>query len=231
MSDTNSSTPGDTTTSIPNTNVPAGPLPIYGWGAVPAETLPGILIYPDVRLREKCAEVTDFDERLVEGVRVMAAVMMAADNALAIAAPQVGVGLRVIVLSPTATQYIFAESPTAFVNPVIVNAIGPLEAQREGCLSFPSAQLLVERSSEVVVQAKNTRGESFELTVKGHMARVIQHEVEHLDGKLLIDHAGPLKRQMMHAKATKLLRRLKQTAQLRAAANRHQTYGKPVGRA
>jgi peptide deformylase len=101
-----------------------------------------------------------------------------------------------------------AKKLLVLVNPVIVEADG-LEEMEEGCLSLPEFRLVVGRSGKVKVQAKNLKGEDIQLWAEGLLARALQHEIDHLNGRLLLDYASPIRRELYLRKRKKLLKSAK----------------------
>jgi peptide deformylase len=125
---------------------------------------------------------------------------MYAEDGVGLAAPQVGVGDRIIVIDPRIPEV----APFALVNPVIVEASEERERGEEGCLSIPGLKDIVERSANVVVEGLSADGAPVRLPADGLLARVLQHEVDHLDGVLFIDRVSPLKRRMLLKKWQKV---------------------------
>ena len=146
--------------------------------------------YPDTALRLKAREVEEFDDALAGLVERMTVVMTDA-RGVGLAAPQVGVLQRLVVYQASPES-----EPTALVNPVIVEASDDKDLAQEGCLSLGQASVNVdvERSTSVKVEAKTPAGESMVVEASELEARVIQHELDHLDGILIIDHASPEQR-------------------------------------
>ena len=105
------------------------------------------------------------------------------EKGVGLAAPQVGEGVRIIVIDVTAKR----ESPMVFINPKISKTEGE-DTQIEECLSVPDAKVPVKRAMTVVVTFANERGEEVKIQAPGLLARVIQHEIDHLDGKLILDY-------------------------------------------
>lgn len=159
-----------------------------------------ILHYPDKRLRIPGEHVEKFDDGLRALVADMAETMYAAPG-VGLAAPQIGVSKRLFVID-IATG---ADEPSdlrVFVNPEIVE-LGELCVSTEGCLSFPGSSEEVRRGETVKVRAQNEYGEAFELEAEGLLAIAIQHENDHLDGKLLIDRVSLLRRRILHRNMAK----------------------------
>ncbi|MBM4353489.1 MAG: peptide deformylase [Deltaproteobacteria bacterium] len=150
--------------------------------------------YPDSVLREECAEVTVFDEKLARLAADMLETMYTNDG-VGLAAPQVGVSRRLIVIDAASGEE-RGKSPLVLVNPKIIESDGIVEWD-EGCLSLPELSVIMQRKATVVVQALSPAGEPFELRCEGLLAVAIQHEIDHLEGKLLLDYLPPLKRRMV----------------------------------
>jgi len=142
-----------------------------------------ILTYPEPFLATKSLPVRGVDERIRDLVRDMFDTMYAA-NGIGLAAPQIGVGKRVIVadISPVEEQ----SRPLALVNPEIVRKEGQEEGM-EGCLSVPGVEGTVCRAASVTVRGMNESGDPVTMEASGLLARVLQHEIDHLDGILFID--------------------------------------------
>ena len=158
-----------------------------------------ILHYPDPRLREEAKPVETFDQELKELVDDMAETMYAAPG-VGLAATQIGVAKRVFVIDIAGEDE--PSDLRVFVNPEFCEKEGT-QSFREGCLSFPGVSEDVERAATVTVKALDANGEPFELSADGLLAVAIQHENDHLDGKLMIDHLGVLKRRIVHRKMLK----------------------------
>ena len=147
-----------------------------------------ILRYPDPRLRTRAqpvAEVTDEIRRLVAD---MFATMYAAPG-VGLSASQVDVHKRIIVVDVSTER----NAPHAFINPE-VEIIGGMQRLEEGCLSIPGFYETVARTDKIRVTALNERGESFALEADGFLSVCIQHECDHLEGKLFVDYLSNLKR-------------------------------------
>jgi peptide deformylase len=120
---------------------------------------------------------------------------MYAAEGIGLAAPQVGVSTRLFVMDIRDPEI----EPRALINPVIVARSGS-ESGEEGCLSLPGLVGEVERSASIVVEALDLQGKPVRIEASGLHARCIQHEIDHLDGVLFIDHLSPLKRRMLIGK-------------------------------
>jgi peptide deformylase len=137
--------------------------------------------YPDPVLRMQAREVESFDDELVRLVERMTMLMEGANGA-GLAATQIGVLRRVFVLRPGDES-----PPVALINPVLTERSEELEVDDEGCLSLQGILVPVERAVAVKVTGKDTTGEVVELSLEGFPARAAQHEVDHLDGVLILD--------------------------------------------
>jgi peptide deformylase len=160
-----------------------------------------ILRYPDVRLHKTAASVTVFDESLKRLVADMAETMYAAPG-IGLAATQVDVHKQVIVVDVSERR----DSLVVLVNPEIVEAVGVSDIE-EGCLSVPTIYELVERAERVKVRAYDQNGNPFTLEAQGLLSVCIQHEMDHLKGKVFIEYLSPLKQQRIRAKLAKQLRK------------------------
>ena len=160
-----------------------------------------ILRYPDARLHKLAAPVTVFDEPLKKLVRDMAETMYAAPG-IGLAATQVDVHKQVIVLDVSERR----DSLVVLVNPEIVEATGISDIE-EGCLSVPGVYDIVERAERVKVRAYDQNGNSFILEAQGLLSVCIQHEMDHLKGKVFVEYLSQLKQQRVRAKLAKQLRK------------------------
>ncbi len=154
-----------------------------------------ILHYPDKRLRNPGQPVTDFGPELQQLVDDMAETMYAAPG-VGLAAPQIGVSLRLFVID-IATGEDEPSDLRVFINPEITSLEGEV-LWEEGCLSFPGEREEVERAERVHVRALDRHGKPFEIEADGLLAIAIQHENDHLDGKLMIDRLSMLRRRIVH---------------------------------
>ena len=160
-----------------------------------------ILRYPDPRLYERAAPVLEVDESVRALVRNMAETMYAAPG-VGLAATQVGVNQRVIVIDASETR----NELLVLINPEIVHSEG-VQYREEGCLSVPGIYEPVERAERVTVRALRLDGESFTLVAEKFLAVCIQHEMDHLEGKVFVDYLSRLKQQRIKAKLQKQLRK------------------------
>ncbi len=156
-----------------------------------------ILEYPDPRLRKVAAPVAAVTPEVQKLVRDMAETMYAAPG-IGLAATQVDVHKRVIVIDISETR----DQLHVFINPELVATEGEAECE-EGCLSVPGYYETVKRAAKVTARALNERGEPFELTTEGTLAVCIQHEMDHLMGKVFVDYLSPMKRARLAAKFRK----------------------------
>ena len=159
-----------------------------------------ILRYPDRRLYKKAAKVTEVSDAIRNLVRDMAETMYAAPG-IGLAATQVDVHKRVIVIDASETR----DQLLVLINPEIIGREGTQYCD-EGCLSVPGVYEPVERSERVTVGALGTDGKPFELTAENLLAICIQHEMDHLEGKVFVDYLSRLKQQRIKAKFQKQLR-------------------------
>jgi peptide deformylase len=160
-----------------------------------------ILRYPDARLHKIASPVTVFDESLKRLVQDMAETMYAAPG-VGLAATQVDVHKQVIVLDVSDRH----DSLVVLVNPEIVEASGVSDIE-EGCLSVPGVYDIVERAERVKVRAYDQNGNPFTLEAQGLLAVCIQHEMDHLRGKVFVENLSQLKQQRVRAKLAKQLRK------------------------
>jgi peptide deformylase len=160
-----------------------------------------ILRYPDARLHKVAASVTVFDESLKRLVSDMAETMYAAPG-IGLAATQVDVHKQVIVIDVSERR----DSLVVLINPVILDASGVSDIE-EGCLSVPGIYDTVERAERVKVRAYDQNGNAFTLEAQGLLAVCIQHEMDHLKGKVFVESLSQLKQQRIRARLAKQLRK------------------------
>ncbi len=156
-----------------------------------------ILRHPDPRLRRKAQAVQRVDDQVRALVADMADTMYQAPG-VGLAAPQLGVTQRVIVIDISEER----NALQVFINPQILSAEGE-QTLEEGCLSVPGIYDNVTRAARIRVQALGRDGNPFELQAEGLLATCIQHEIDHLEGKLFIDHLSRLKQQRIRKKVEK----------------------------
>ena len=156
-----------------------------------------ILEYPDPRLRKVAAPVAAVTPEIQKLVRDMAETMYAAPG-VGLAATQVDVHKRIIVMDISEAR----DELRVFINPEIVAAEGEAECE-EGCLSVPGYYDKVTRAARVAVRAQDATGAFFTLEAEGLLAVCVQHEIDHLAGKVFVDHLSPLKRARLAARLRK----------------------------
>lgn len=150
-----------------------------------------ILEFPDPRLRTVAAPVTVFDDELKQFVADMYETMYAA-NGVGLAATQVNVHKRVLVADMSDDR----NEPMVLINPEILEKDGQ-QVYQEGCLSFPGIYADVTRALRVKVRAQDVEGKEIVVEAEGPLAVCIQHEMDHLAGKVFVDYLSPLKRSML----------------------------------
>ncbi|HEY4137096.1 MAG TPA: peptide deformylase [Casimicrobiaceae bacterium] len=156
-----------------------------------------ILEFPDPRLKKVATRVAAFTPEIQKLVRDMAETMYAAPG-VGLAATQVNVHKRVVIIDISTTR----DELLVLINPEIIGSDGEIETE-EGCLSVPGYYDKVTRASKVTVRAQNERGEPFEREAEGTLAVCIQHEMDHLSGKVFVEYLSPLKRARLAAKLRK----------------------------
>ncbi len=150
-----------------------------------------ILEFPDPRLRTRAAPVSAFDAKLKQFVADMFETMYAA-NGVGLAATQVNVHQRVLVIDMSEER----NQPLVLINAEILEKDGA-QVYQEGCLSFPGLYADVTRALKVKVTAQDTDGKAFDYEAEGPLAVAVQHEMDHLDGKVFVDYLSPLKRSLL----------------------------------
>jgi len=161
-----------------------------------------ILIHPDPRLKKVCDPVAEITSDLHQLAADMLETMYDAPG-IGLAAPQVGVMKRVLVMDCIKDG---PAEPLVLLNPQVIWASEDLSIYEEGCLSVPDQYADVKRPAAVQVRWMDLEGADQERQFAGIWATCVQHEIDHLDGKLFIDYLGPLKRQMITRKMEKLKR-------------------------
>jgi peptide deformylase len=165
-----------------------------------------ILVYPESKLRTVAEPVAEVDDEIKQIVDDMAETMYAAPG-VGLAAPQVGISKRIFVVD-TALD----DEPSklhVFINPKFVEKDGEI-LWEEGCLSFPGIHEEVKRAERVVVQALDREGKPFEIEAEGLTAVALQHEYDHLDGVLIVDHVSFFKKRQIERDLKKRAQRLKE---------------------
>lgn len=158
-----------------------------------------ILHYPDTRLRQKALRVEQITHEIRALVEDMAETMYAAPG-VGLAATQIGEAHRIFIVDIAAEDE--PSNLMVFINPEIVENTGD-QTGPEGCLSFPGITEEIKRAAKVRVRAINKNGKPFELMAEGLLAVAIQHENDHLEGVLMIDRMGVLKKRIVHRKMQK----------------------------
>ena len=156
-----------------------------------------VLSFPDERLRTVAKPVEEVNDEIKQLVSDMFETMKD-ENGIGLAATQVNRHVQVVVMDVSEDQ----NEPRVFINPEIIRKDGSTISE-EGCLSVPGNYAKVERAESITVKALDQNGESFELDAEGLLAICIQHELDHLKGKLFIDYLSPLKRQRIRKKLEK----------------------------
>lgn len=158
-----------------------------------------ILHFPDPRLRTKAKPVAVVDDAIRQLIKDMFETMYYAPG-IGLAATQVNHHIRLVVMDISEEK----NQPMVFINPKVTPLTQEKAPYEEGCLSVPSVYDLVDRPTKVRIEALNEQGEAFSLETDGLLAVCIQHELDHLEGKLFVDYLSSLKRQRIKAKLQKL---------------------------
>ena len=161
-----------------------------------------IVKFPDTRLRQETVAVTEVTDEIRKLCADLADTMFAANGA-GIAAIQVGAKEKIYLVDAGVAGGREEDPPVVFINPELVMLSDEAETSDEGCLSFPGIYVPIKRSLRARVRAMNLDGQMFELERDGLCARAFQHEGDHLNGRLLVDFVGPLKREMIKRKMRK----------------------------
>jgi len=157
------------------------------------------MVWPEDCLKKKAEEIGNIDFQLVSLAEDMVQTMYAAPG-VGLAAPQVGESKRLIVLDPHAKDR--PGHPLVLVNPVIAEGSGK-ESGEEMCLSVPSIAVEVPRYTKILVKGLDLKGKPIEIEAEGFLARILQHEIDHLDGQVILGYASSLKRSIYLKKAKK----------------------------
>lgn len=155
--------------------------------------------YPDEVLKRKASSISEIDREIQRLIDDMIETMYAS-NGIGLAAPQVGVSKRLIVVDTSPRQP--NQSLIVMINPQIISTEGEILSE-EGCLSLPGFITRLKRDERVLVKGLDRKGKEIEIQAEGLLARAIQHEIDHLDGILLIDRISPLKRELFRKKYQK----------------------------
>ncbi len=156
-----------------------------------------ILEYPDPRLRNKAVPISDFGDSLQQQIDSMFETMYAAPG-IGLAATQVDIHKQLFVLDTSENK----DLPIVFINPEIMELRG-VEEMEEGCLSFPGIYVNVERAESLTIKAFDREGKEFSMEADELLAVCIQHELDHLQGKLFVDYLSALKRNRIRKKLLK----------------------------
>lgn len=154
--------------------------------------------YPDETLKKKAQDVTEINGDLQKLINDMVETMYSA-RGIGLAAPQVGVLKKVVVVDTNLTE---ERSPIILINPEIVSSQGEILSE-EGCLSIPGFITKLTRKEKVFVKALDRNGKQIEIEGTGLLARALQHEIDHLNGILIIDRISPLKKELFRRKYLK----------------------------
>ena len=160
-----------------------------------------ILSFPDPRLRTIAKPVDHVTDEIRQLVADMFETMYAAPG-IGLAATQVDRHIQLVVMDLSEEK----DDPLVFINPKITPHTEETQPYEEGCLSVPQIYDKVERPSRVKIQALNLEGQAFEVEADGLLAVCVQHEIDHLNGKLFVDYLSPLKRQRAREKVEKLVK-------------------------
>ncbi len=152
-----------------------------------------LIKYPNKDLKWSCAPVARFDTLLKSLTEEMAVAMYSGDG-VGLAAPQIGTSSRVLVMDPSAGSD--SNAMRVLVNPQIIEASPDIVTGEEGCLSIPGVKLKIDRSAWVTVEYLDTEGKQHKEAFIDLAARIVQHEIDHLDGILMLDRVGPVQRRM-----------------------------------
>ncbi len=182
-----------------------------------AMSLLTILRFPDPKLRTVAQPVEVVDDAIKAFIDDMFETMYA-ENGVGLAATQVNMHKRIFVADCAGEDE--EPQPLAFINPEITFASEESKTYQEGCLSIPENYADVERSDHITVKALNQNGEAFSMDCEGLLAVCVQHEIDHLDGKLFIDYLSPAKQLLVRDKMKKYEKRLSKAAKKVALAAR-----------
>lgn len=158
-----------------------------------------IVLYPDAGLRDVCAPIPEMNDDLDKLIDDMLYTMYDAPG-VGLAAPQVAVQQRLIVVDVSESN----DQPIALMNPEIIQSAGTIQWE-EGCLSLPGIYANVKRPSDILVRGMDRDGKTIEFEADGLLSVCIQHEIDHLDGKMFIDHLSGIKRTRAMQKFRKLM--------------------------
>jgi peptide deformylase len=186
--------------------------------------LRSIVRFPDPILRQRSEQIGDIGDDLRQLVADMTETMAAANGA-GLAAIQVGVPVRLYIVDGHVAGGAEDSPPKVFINPEIVEISDESQTGDEGCLSFPDVFVPVKRGMRAKVRARDLDGNEFEVEGEGLYARAMQHEGDHLNGRLLIDQVGPVKRELIKRKLRRDAQAEREEAEERAASNGERSAG------
>jgi peptide deformylase len=186
-----------------------------------------VVKYPDPLLRQKTRPVEKVTDEVRELVRDLTDTMFD-ENGAGIAAIQIGQAEQIFLIEGNVAGRGEASKPMVFINPEVVSLSEETDTQDEGCLSFPGIYVPIKRSLRARFRATDLDGNVFEAEGEGLFARAMQHEFDHLNGKLMVDFVGPLKKQMIGRKMKKLA---KEEAEAAADGDGELPDEKPAARA
>lgn len=158
-----------------------------------------IRLLGDPILRRETERVDRIDDDVKALVQDLLDTLAKADG-VGLAAPQIGVSRRIAVVAPPGEEEKVAAAPRVFVNPVILEKSGAVVSAEEGCLSIPGVYEVVKRPTRIRVRSAGLDGAESEETFEGITARILQHEIDHLEGVLFIDKIGPMRRALLKKK-------------------------------
>jgi peptide deformylase len=161
-----------------------------------------ILRFPDPKLRQRSVEVGEVDDGVRQLVADMTETMVDANGA-GLAAIQVAAPVRLFIIDGHVAGGAEESPPKVFINPELVEISEEAQTGDEGCLSFPGIYVPVKRGMRARVRARDLDGQVFEVEGEGLYARALQHETDHLNGRLLVDQVGPVKREIIKRKLRK----------------------------
>ncbi|MCX7988734.1 MAG: peptide deformylase [Thermodesulfovibrio sp.] len=156
--------------------------------------------YPDEILKKKALPITEIDKNIQKLIDDMIETMYKA-NGVGLAAPQVGVSQRLIVVDTSSREE--NQSLIVLINPEIINSEGEVLSE-EGCLSLPGFTTRLKRGEKILVRGLDRKGKEIEIYAEGLFSRALQHEIDHLNGMLLIDRISPLKRELFRRRYQKV---------------------------
>lgn len=170
-----------------------------------------LLTWPDSRLNREAQSLSLPEENLPELLRLMEESLVE-HNAIGLAAPQLNIPVRLFVLAPGAYEQDDPKPdgihPLAFINPIIISSSEEHTIGRESCISL-AVPVLVKRPATISLKAQAPNGQEFTMTAQKVLGRIIQHEIDHLDGIMTVDHVGSVQRNLVRRKVQKQLRRQK----------------------